>query len=208
MLNYNADGLVPVCVQDYRTNEVLMLAYMNEESLALTKNTGQMHYYSRSRKTIWHKGETSGHYQDVISIAYDCYGNSLLAKVMQTGVACHTGERSCFYRTLHEVAHGETPEPGMLTNEGILKQIQDVVRERQKNPKEGSYTNYLLAKGADKTLKKVGEECAEVIIAAKNENKNELANETADLLYHLSVLLVQKEMTWEDVFTVLEQRRK
>ena len=161
-LKFNDKGLIPCIAQDARTRKVLMLAYMNKESLALTEETGYMHYYSRSREQLWKKGETSGHVQQVVSLAYDCDGDTILAQVIQTGAACHTGEYSCFFNELL----GEQPE-----SEGaeIIDELYDVVDDRKRNPKEGSYTNYLYDKGLDKILKKVGEEATEVVIAAKNE---------------------------------------
>ncbi len=198
-IKYDEKGLVVVVTQDYLTKEVLMVAYMNKEALELTMSTRIMHYFSRSRNELWKKGETSGHYQEVKSLHYDCDGDAILALVNQQGVACHTGEKSCFYRNLIE---NNNP-----TYSEILKTIEDIVIDRKNNPVEGSYTNYLLDKGIDKTLKKVGEETAEVIIGAKNPDSGEVKYEVADLLYHLSVMLVQKDVTWEEVFKELEKRR-
>ena len=198
IIKYDANGLVAAITQDYVTGEVLIFAYMNAEAYEKTVETGIVHYYSRSRNEIWKKGETSGNFQHVKSIAYDCDCDALLISVIQTGAACHTGNRSCFYRA----ASGE-PACGNL-----LKKLYGVIKDRRDNPREGSYTNYLFDKGVDKILKKVGEESAEVIIAAKNGGADEITRETADLLYHLTVLLNEKNITWDDVFNELYKREK
>ncbi len=202
-LKFNKDGLIPVIAQDFKTKEVLMLAYMNEQALEKTVETGQVHYYSRSRDELWLKGETSGHFQKVIEIRYDCDQDSLLVFVEQTGVACHTGEKSCFFRKYYnnpnEINNNQQQDP--------LKFLYGTVEERKQNPKEGSYTNYLFDKGIDKILKKVGEETTEIVIAAKNQNKDEIVYEVADLMYHLSVMLCNSNVTWEDIYSELEKRR-
>ncbi len=200
-LKFDEKGLMPVITQDFRTMEVLMLAYMNIEAFRKTIETGKVHYYSRSRKALWLKGETSGHFQFVKDIYFDCDSDSLLIKVEQVGAACHTNNKTCFYQRLDN--EGGTPE----FSSGILFEIFGTIIDRKENPKSGSYTNYLLDKGIDKTLKKVGEESAEVIIAAKNNEKSEIIYEFADLCYHLSVLLVQTDLTWQDVFNELGKRR-
>lgn len=195
------DGLIPVIVQDYRSNEVLMLAYMNEESYKRTIETGKMTYYSRSRKQLWVKGETSGHYQFLKSLQIDCDQDTILAKVSQVGVACHTGSPTCFYTDLiHSDLKNANPY-------GILTEDYNVIASRKKNPKEGSYTNYLFDKGIDKILKKCGEEATEIIIAAKNPNAEELKYEIADFLYHLMVLMVECDLDWDDIVTELVNRR-
>lgn len=191
------DGLVPVIVTDYQTGQVLMLAYMNEEAYHLTLETKQMHYWSRSRQEIWHKGATSGHYQYVKSIKTDCDCDTLLVAVKQEGAACHTGAYSCFFNDICD----DRKDKDML--ETLYKEAID----RKENPKEGSYTNYLFDKGLDKILKKVGEEATEVVIAAKNADKDEIANETADVLYHLAVMLVETGVSIEDVDAVLKARQ-
>ena len=201
-IKFDERGLVPAIVQDYRTKEVLMLAYMNKESLDKTIKTGKTCFYSRSRKTLWEKGETSGHTQYVKSISVDCDNDTLLISVEQVGDACHTGEHTCFYRNLD----GE--KISFSRAKMILDDIYDIVTDRKENPKEGSYTNYLLDKGIDKILKKVGEESAETIIACKNNDKDEIALETSDLFYHLMVMLVDRGLEIDDVFTVLEGRKK
>lgn len=199
-LKFNNDGLIPAIAQDAETGEVLMQAYMNRESLKLTLDTGFAHYFSRSRQSLWKKGETSGNVQRVVSIWTDCDNDCILLKVRQTGVACHTGERSCFFKNI-------------VTNEKIasasfLYKLYDTIKNRKLNPKEGSYTNYLFDKGIDKILKKVGEECSEVIIASKNPGTDELQYEEADLIYHLLVLMNEKGLTLESLFAELENRVK
>ncbi len=197
----NSDGMIPVVVQDYKTNEVLMVAYMNEEAFQKTIETGKMTYFSRSRQQLWLKGETSGHYQYVKSLSLDCDNDTILAKVEQIGAACHTGSYSCFFKNLVKKDYNdENP----LT---ILKEDYDVIAERKENPKEGSYTNYLFDKGIDKILKKVGEEATEMVIAAKNPDAEELKYEISDFLYHMMVLMVEKGLTWEDITRELVERR-
>ncbi|MBR0147295.1 MAG: bifunctional phosphoribosyl-AMP cyclohydrolase/phosphoribosyl-ATP diphosphatase HisIE [Eubacterium sp.] len=194
-------GLIPCIVQDYKTREVLMMAYMNEESFGKTLETGRMTYFSRSRNELWTKGETSGHFQYVKSLSIDCDRDTILAKVSQVGAACHTGNRSCFYTPLVEKEYNDT---NPLT---VFQDVYDVIMDRKKHPKEGSYTNYLFDKGIDKILKKVGEECTEVVIAAKNPDKDELKYEISDLLYHLMVLMAERDTTWTEVIRELAERR-
>jgi phosphoribosyl-ATP pyrophosphohydrolase/phosphoribosyl-AMP cyclohydrolase len=200
-LKLNKDGLIPVIVQDYRTDEVLMLAYMNEEAYNRTVASGRMTYYSRSRKTLWEKGETSGNYQYLRELKLDCDNDTLLARVRQVGPACHTGSRSCFYTSLLE---REFKNPDTFL---VLQVVYEVITDRRKNRKEGSYTNYLFDKGIDKILKKCAEEAAEVIIAAKNNNKEELRYEIGDLMYHLMVLMVECGLDWKDITSELKNRR-
>ncbi len=195
------NGLVPCIVQDYRTNQVLMLAYMNEESFNLTCSTGRMTYYSRSRQELWCKGDTSGHYQYVMGLSLDCDNDTLLAKVHQIGAACHTGSYSCFFK---ELAKKDYIDTNPLT---ILEEDFATILNRKENPKEGSYTNYLFTKGIDKILKKCGEEASEIIIAAKNPDAEELKYEIADFLYHMMVLMAECGLTWEDVTRELANRR-
>lgn len=197
----NAEGLVPTVVQDYQTGEVLMLAYMNAESYKVTCETGRMTYYSRSRKELWCKGETSGHYQYVKSLAIDCDKDTILAKVRQIGAACHTGSHSCFYT---ELARKDYVDTNPLT---VLTEDYNVIMDRKKHPKEGSYTNYLFDKGVDKILKKCGEEATEICIAAKNPDAEELKYEIADYLYHLMVLMAECGIDWSDVMKELANRR-
>ena len=199
-LKPNSDGLVPTVIQDFQTGEVLMLAYMNEESFNTTIRTGKMTYYSRSRQALWVKGETSGHFQFVKSLTADCDFDTILAKVSQVGVACHTGAPSCFF---NEIVKKEYIERNPLK---VFEDVYAVIADRQKNPKEGSYTNYLFDKGLDKILKKVGEEATEIVIAAKNPDSEETKYEISDFLYHMMVLMVAKGVTWEDITSELAQR--
>lgn len=196
----NSDGLIPVIVQDYKTDEVLMLAYMNEEAFDNTLKTGLMTYYSRSRKEQWVKGETSGHYQYVKSLDIDCDNDTLLAKVKQLGAACHTGNYSCFYRNLVSKDYVETNPLK------VFKDVMSVIEDRKIHPKEGSYTNYLFDKGIDKILKKCGEEATEIIIAAKNPDPEEIIYEISDFLYHVMVLMSLKGVTWEEITAELSKR--
>lgn len=194
-------GLVPCITQDYRTGQVLMLAYMNEESYRATCETGKMTYFSRSRQELWCKGETSGHFQYVKELALDCDNDTILAKVHQVGAACHTGSYSCFFK---ELAKKDYVDTNPLT---ILQEDFDTIQERKNHPKEGSYTNYLFTKGIDKILKKCGEEASEIIIAAKNPDAEELKYEIADFLYHMMVLMAECGLTWEDITKELANRR-
>lgn len=196
----NSDGMVPVIVQDYRTDEVLMLAYMNEEAFLCTISSGKMTYYSRSRQEIWMKGETSGHIQYVKSLTADCDYDTILAKVSQIGVACHTGNPTCFF---HPIVKKEYMEKNPLK---VFEDVYDIIMDRKRNPKEGSYTNYLFDKGIDKILKKVGEENTEIVIAAKNPDPEEIKYEISDYLYHLMVLMAEKGVTWEDITQELSKR--
>ncbi len=196
----NSDGHVTVVVQDYKTDEVLMVAYMNEEAYHMTLKTGKMTYYSRSRQELWVKGETSGHYQYVKSLTADCDMDTILAKVSQIGPACHTGSHSCFF---NEIMAKEYEETNPLR---VFERVFDVIKDRKVHPKEGSYTNYLFDKGIDKILKKLGEEATEIVIAAKNPNANEVKYEISDFLYHMMVLMAEKNITWEEITTELAQR--
>ena len=196
----NSDGHVTVVVQDYKTDEVLMVAYMNEEAYHMTLKTGKMTYYSRSREELWVKGETSGHFQYVKSLTADCDKDTILAKVSQIGAACHTGSHSCFF---NEIMAKEYEETNPLK---VFEQVFDVIKDRKIHPKEGSYTNYLFDKGIDKILKKLGEEATEIVIAAKNPNANEIKYEISDFLYHMMVLMAEKNITWEEITTELAQR--
>lgn len=196
-ITYNQEGLVPVVVQDASTNQVLMLAYMNEEAFNMTIQTKQMTYFSRSRNTLWIKGETSGHVQYLKQLSYDCDEDTLLAKVEQVGVACHTGNPSCFYR---DIVKEET------YNSNILDELYTVINDRKQNPDKG-YTSYLFEKGIDKILKKVAEETGEVIIASKN-NTDETIYEVSDLFYHVLVLMVNQGIALEDIYKELSSRRK
>ena len=199
-LKKNSDDMVPVVVQDYKTDEVLMVAYMNEESFNKTIETGVMTYYSRSRNELWVKGLTSGHFQYVKSMYMDCDMDTILAKVVQIGSACHTGKGSCFFNEAFNI-NTSNHNPSKVFDE-----VMATILDRKVNPKEGSYTNYLFDKGIDKTLKKVGEEATEIVIAAKNPDKEEIKYEIADFLYHVMVLMAQKDVTWEDITEELANR--
>lgn len=196
----NEQGLIPVIVQHYKSQEVLMLAYMNQEAFDHTIKTGKMTYYSRSRQCLWTKGETSGHYQYVKSLTIDCDLDTLLAKVDQVGAACHTGNPTCFF---HPLAGNDFDETNPLK---VFESVYDTIVDRKEHPKEGSYTNYLFEKGIDKILKKVGEEATEIVIAAKNPNPEEVKYEVSDFLYHVMVLMVERGITWEDIIRELADR--
>ncbi len=202
-LKKGPDGLVPVIVQESGTQQVLMLAYMNEEAYRHTLLTGRMTYFSRSRQSLWIKGETSGHYQFVHSLKADCDKDTLLATVTQIGAACHTGSHSCFFNDIVTL-RSETQQPQSL---GILEEDMETIRERRRHPLEGSYTNYLFDKGIDKMLKKLGEEGTEIIIAAKNPEPQELVYEISDYLYHLMVVMEEKGVDWKDISEELNRRR-
>lgn len=212
-IKFDDKGLIPVIAQDYNTNEVLMMAYMNKEALEKSLETGKAHYFSRSRNKLWQKGETSGHYQYIKSIKIDCDNDALLIKVEQVEGACHTGHYSCFYREisekegLKETQEKVFDEKEVYDGAKVLKEVYDVIVDRTINPKEGSYTNYLFEKGLDKILKKVGEEAAEVIIAAKNKDKGEIVYEISDLFYHLFVLMVERGVILDDIYNELKKRR-
>jgi len=212
LLKFDVQGLLPAVVQDARTGIVLMLAYMNKESLERTLTEGRTCFYSRSRQELWVKGETSGHFQHVQKILYDCDADSLLVLVEQDGVACHEGFYSCF--------HNQIQADGSVTSEGkpqliprndlgkVLNGLYEMSKERKLSRPEGSYTTYLFDKGQDKILKKVGEEAAETIIASKNNNRDEIVYETSDLLYHLMVLLAFHDMEPGEIADELVSRRK
>jgi phosphoribosyl-ATP pyrophosphohydrolase/phosphoribosyl-AMP cyclohydrolase len=197
-VKFDEHGLVPAIVQDALTREVLTLAYMNRESLERTLETGETWFWSRSRNELWHKGATSGNTQRVVSLASDCDNDAIVVLVNPAGPACHTGARSCF-----DLAQLSEESPG-----GLLHELYEVIKTRRRERPEGSYTTYLFDKGLDKILKKVGEESAETIIAAKNDDPKQLVAETADLLYHLLVMLVARGVELNDVRNELAQRRK
>ncbi|MCI6811783.1 MAG: bifunctional phosphoribosyl-AMP cyclohydrolase/phosphoribosyl-ATP diphosphatase HisIE [Lachnospiraceae bacterium] len=197
----NSDGFVPVIVQDYRTEVVLMLAYMNRQAYEKTLSTGKMTYWSRSRDCLWVKGETSGHFQYVKSLTADCDKDTILAKVSQVGAACHTGKTSCFFNTIME-----KEDAAALNPLKVFEDVFAVIMDRKEHPKEGSYTNYLFDKGIDKILKKMGEEATEIVIAAKNPNPNEIKYEISDFLYHMMVLMAEKGVTWDEITEELSKR--
>jgi phosphoribosyl-ATP pyrophosphohydrolase/phosphoribosyl-AMP cyclohydrolase len=223
-LKFDERGLITAVIQDHQSGEVLMVAHMNAESLARTLQTGETWFWSRSRQILWHKGETSGNTQRVIDIRLDCDGDALLVRVEPSGPACHTGERTCFFRNQMEQTAAtptateekkriEVPSPPLsLVNVaamdlGILLQgLFNLIQERKDQRPEGSYTTYLFNSGLDKILKKVGEESSETIIAAKNEDRKQLSAEISDLLYHLLVLMVEREVSLEDILHELGAR--
>lgn len=200
-MQFDAAGLIPVVVQHARSGEVLMLGYMNEEALQQTLVSGMVTFWSRSRQTLWRKGETSGNVLRLIDIRQDCDGDALLVLAEPAGPTCHTGRVSCFHRTLE----GDLTEQ-RVPSSNILTDLADVIAQRASMPREGSYTAKLLTGGVDRIGKKIGEEAAEVIIAAKNGAPAEIAWEVADLLYHLLVLLQNQGMALEDVWAELRRR--
>ncbi len=200
-LKYNEQGLIPVVVQSFETKEVLMLAYMNEEALKRTLETKMGTYFSRSRQELWQKGETSGNVQYVKRLSYDCDADTLLLEVIQEGVACHTGEMSCFHRVILEDQGDSQPKD-------LLSDLYQTIVHRKNNPIEGSYTNYLFNKGLDKILKKVGEETAEVIIASKNQSASETIYEISDLVYHTLVLMVNQGIHLDEIKKELQSRQQ
>ena len=204
-LKFDEKGLIPAVIQNEKTKEILMVAYMNDEALKKTIETNRATFWSRSRQSIWVKGETSGHYLYVKEIRIDCDGDCLLVMADPAGPACHTGNRSCFFRRVENASIAEIVEKD--THSDILERLLAIAQDRKLHPKEGSYTNYLFGKGDDKILKKVGEEAAEVVIAGKNSSVEEIRYEVADLMYHLTVMLVSKGMTWDDIYDELEKRR-
>ena len=196
----NRDDMIPVIVQDYKTDKVLMLAYMNEEAFNNTVKTGKMTYFSRSRNELWIKGETSGHYQYVKELYMDCDVDTMLAKVRQIGVPCHTGADTCFFNELIKKEYDNTNPMN------VFEDVFNVILDRKDNPKEGSYTNYLFDKGIDKILKKVGEEATEIVIAAKNPDPQEVKYEISDFLYHVMVLMAEKGVSWKEITKELSRR--
>lgn len=196
----NSDGMIPVIVQDYKTDKVLMLAYMNEEAFDNTITTGKMTYYSRSRDELWVKGETSGHYQYVKELYMDCDVDTMLAKVRQVGVPCHTGADTCFFNELVKKEYDNTNPMK------VFEDVFNVILDRKEHPKEGSYTNYLFDKGIDKILKKVGEEATEIVIAAKNPDPQEIKYEISDFLYHVMVLMAERGVSWKEITKELARR--
>jgi phosphoribosyl-ATP pyrophosphohydrolase/phosphoribosyl-AMP cyclohydrolase len=206
-IKFDERGLVPAVVQDARTGEVLTLAYMNAESLARTLAEGETWFWSRSRAALWHKGETSGHTQRVVEVRADCDADALLVRVEPAGPACHTGARTCFHQALDGApprAEGDAAQASELGAQ--LQQLYALIEQRQQARPEGSYTTYLFNQGLDKILKKIGEEAAETIIAAKNEDAGALVAEASDLLYHLVVLFVARGVTLAQINTELTRR--
>lgn len=200
MIKFDDNGLVAVVTQDAKSGEILMLAYANSEALNKTLETKQAHYYSRSRGEIWHKGATSGHFQDIVEIRYDCDQDAILYRVVQTGAACHTGNYSCFYRVLGETSSKSVGE--------VLLGLEHTIQDRLKNKPEGSYVTTLYKKGIGYMSQKLVEEAGETIVAALQKNDEELLQESADLLFHLTVLLQERGFGLQDVTKVLEERHK
>ena len=205
-IKFDQQGLVPAIVQDATNGTVLMLAYMNRESLAKTLETGTTWFYSRSRQELWNKGATSGHVQMVKELLYDCDGDTLLVKVEQMGAACHEGTYSCFSRRFGEAEPTQTERPALAAAE-VLTELFAVLEDRRQNPQQGSYTSSLFAKGEDRILKKIGEEAAETIIAAKNHSQGEVIYEMADLWYHCLVLLAAHKIDFAALIEELGKRR-
>ncbi|WP_274648536.1 bifunctional phosphoribosyl-AMP cyclohydrolase/phosphoribosyl-ATP diphosphatase HisIE [Paenibacillus humicola] len=201
-IKWNEAGLVPAIVQDAVSKEVLMLAYMNRQSLAKSVESGETWFWSRSRGELWHKGATSGHIQRIVSMQYDCDGDTLLVRVEQQGPACHTGAYSCFHHTIA----GDAESAAGSDRFAMLSRLETIISQRYAERPEGAYTTYLFEKGVDKILKKVGEETAEVIIAAKNKDNDELRCETSDLIFHLMVLLRDRGLSLDEVMAELGKR--
>ena len=216
-IKFDKDGLVPVIAQDYHSKHVRMLAYMNKEALKKTLETGDVYYFSRSRQKLWKKGEESGHFQYLKGMSVNCHENSLLIQIEQVGgISCHTGNKTCYYRNIDITNRKENNDDesnsdkilvanGAESGSSFLSKLEATIKDRKENPKEGSYTNYLFREGLDKILKKVGEESTETIIAAKTK-KEDVIYEVADLVYHLTVLLAELNISWDEIKTELEQR--
>ena len=196
-LKFDEKGLIPAVVQDYFSKQVLTLAYMNKESLEISMREGHTCFFSRSRQQLWRKGETSGNTQEIVTIRADCDLDALVVEVIKKGPACHTGNESCFF---HPVYQSETQQSFSMDA------LYELLKGRKTNPKEGSYTTYLYQKGIDKILKKVGEECTEVIVAGKGGDKAETVFEIADLAYHVMVLMVEMGIEPKDIFAQLASR--
>lgn len=205
-LKFDASGLIPAVVQDASTREVLTVAYMSKESLGKSLETRETWFYSRSRQELWHKGGTSGNTQKIVEVKYDCDGDALVVLVEPAGPACHTGAVSCFSESL--LKDEVSADAAILSDFSVMLELEKTIRERERDMPEGAYTTYLFDKGVDKILKKVGEEAAEVIIAAKNRDPEELKWEAADLLYHLMVLLQEQKLPLKNVLEVLNKRKK
>lgn len=211
-IRWDASGLVPAIVQDAQSKQVLMMAYMNRESLRLTLESGETWFWSRSREELWHKGATSGNVQTVVSMTYDCDGDTLLLLVDPKGPACHTGQTTCFYNEI--TVQGQmsgTANNRAAAESGrfaVLAELEEVIAQREVERPEGAYTTYLFDKGVDKILKKVGEEASETIIAAKNKDNAELKLEISDLIYHLLVLLQERKLPLDEIMDELSRRHE
>lgn len=206
-VKFDENGLVVCVIQDYHAKKIRMVAYMNKEALIRTLDTKEMTYYSRSRKSLWVKGETSGYYQYMRGASIDCDGDALLFQVEQKGgISCHTGNQVCFYRDLEDENLFITNRTKSQNSDNELINLESTIGDRIKNPVEGSYTNYLIDKGENKILKKVGEEATETVIACKDGKHDEIVGEIADLIYHLTVEMQVKKVSWNDVFDELKKR--
>ncbi len=206
-LRFDNNGLIPAIAQDWLDGSILMLAWMNKESLNKTLETRNVHYWSRSRSEIWRKGATSGSTQFLKEIRFDCDNDALVLSIEQNGSgACHTGKKSCFFNEIDIISMNKTAKKTSPFS-NICSELFDTLNERSINPLEKSYTNHLLTKGSNTILKKIGEETAEFIMACKDNDKDEIANEASDIIYHLQVALVYKGVKWRDVLNVLESRR-
>ena len=203
-IKFGDNGLVPVIVQDAGSGQVLMFAYANKEAIQKTVDSGKSHFWSRSREKLWMKGEESGNIQDIREVYYDCDIDTILYLVEQTGVTCHTGERTCFYRSLD--GDKEAPTFGSSNSSKTLDDVYEVILDRKLNPKDGSYVSGLFEKGLDKILKKIGEEAGETIIGAKNQDKKEVIYETADLWFHSLIALSYFGITPNDIYEELGKR--
>jgi len=203
-IRFDDNGLIPAVVQDAVTSEVLTVAYMNEESLGKSLQTGETWFYSRSRQELWHKGATSGNTQKIVELSLDCDQDSLVVRVLPKGPACHTGEQSCFNESIYR---NEELDEQSASSANILVTLEKLIAERDEERPEGAYTTYLFEEGVDKILKKVGEEASEVIIAAKNRDAEELKWEVADMLYHTMVLLREQKLPLNEVLKVLQERQ-
>ncbi|MCT1402369.1 bifunctional phosphoribosyl-AMP cyclohydrolase/phosphoribosyl-ATP diphosphatase HisIE [Paenibacillus sp. p3-SID867] len=211
-IRWDASGLVPAIVQDAQSKQVLMMAYMNRESLRLTLESGETWFWSRSREELWHKGATSGNVQTVVAMTYDCDGDTLLLQVNPKGPACHTGQTTCFFNEI--TVQGQ--KSGLVNNRAaaesgrfaVLAELEEVIAQREVERPEGAYTTYLFDKGVDKILKKVGEEASETIIAAKNKDNAELKLEISDLIYHLLVLLQERKLPLDEIMDELSRRHE
>lgn len=206
-VKYDENGLVVCIIQDYHSKHIRMVAYMNKEALERTLRTGEMTYFSRSRNKLWIKGETSGYFQYMKGLSIDCDGDALLFQVEQVGgISCHTGNVSCFYRDLDEDVEIKMNRGKITNDSSMIINLENTIKDRINNPKEGSYTNYLIEKGENKILKKVGEEATEAILAFKDNKKDEMIFEISDLIYHLTVEMATKDISWNDIFDELEKR--
>jgi len=203
-LRFNEKGLLPAVAQDWLDGAILMLAWVNKDSLKETLKTGEVHYWSRSRESLWHKGETSGHFQILKGIRFDCDSDSLVLSVNQVGsIACHTGARSCFYKDIDLNKTSKIHSP----RADLCSELFEIIKDRSTSPKSGSYTNALLESGDNKILKKIGEEGSEFVMACKDDDPKSIANEAADLIFHIQVALRYHKVDWRNVLEVLDERR-